>query len=63
MNFWVLSLDVKINDTSHGIVGVYRSPNGNINVFFEYFLKWLNDYCEEHSNHSVIITGDFNISL
>lgn len=43
------------------IVSVYRSPNGDINVFFEKFNECINILIKE--NLSIFICGDFNINL
>lgn len=60
-SLWVLSLDVVINGSYYGIVGIYRSPSGSISEFIDVFFKWMDDYYESHSSCSIVIAGDFNI--
>uniref|UniRef100_A0A6P7H480 Uncharacterized protein n=1 Tax=Diabrotica virgifera virgifera TaxID=50390 RepID=A0A6P7H480_DIAVI len=60
-SLWVLSLDVVINGTYYGIVGIYRSPSGSISEFIDVFFKWMDDYYEYYDSCSIVIAGDFNI--
>jgi hypothetical protein len=43
------------------IVSIYRSPNGDINRFFDCFERAVKDLLI--NNHRVIIAGDFNIEM
>lgn len=63
VNFWLLSVDIKINKTSYSVAAVYRSPNANVTHFLDRFLQWLDVYIDNNNNHSIILTGDFNIDF
>lgn len=60
-NFWILSVNIKINKVNYGIAVLYRSPNGNISMFFDGFSDWLDEFIDSNGSNVMILTGDFNI--
>lgn len=60
-HFWFLCLDVQLK-SEHIIVGaLYRSPNGSVDLFFQFLEELLED--DVITTHQSIFLGDFNIRL
>lgn len=58
-NFWLIAIEIKINNWNATIACIYHSPSSNDNEFTVEFINWCNDAVDKHEN--LIITGDFNI--
>lgn len=61
MNFWILSLNISHKHIKYSIAVLYRSPSGNLSVFFENFSNWVEEFVQINGKHTIIIAGDFNI--
>jgi hypothetical protein len=55
-----LLLSVQSNNTLWHVLGIYRSPSKNVNLFLAELEEWL---MSNRTLKNVIITGDFNINL
>lgn len=45
------------------IIGIYRSPAGNVNVFLENFESIIKKILSKNCSYKIIIGGDFNIEM
>ena len=52
---------IEISNPNYIICCVYRSPDGDLNIFFDKLTQLLNMYESSHSK--LIIGGDFNIDM
>lgn len=62
MDMEAVGLEVRLgNNTNIAIVGIYRSPNGEWDNFYNYFSRLLESLTERFIH--VIVVGDFNVNL
>lgn len=52
---------IKLIDYGIVIISIYRSPNGNVQIFFQLFEKMLRKVCK--NKIKVVVCGDFNIEM
>lgn len=59
LDYWSLLVKISLTNESFIVGGIYRSPNGNMDEFFNYFENILDT--NELQSRQTIVMGDFNV--
>lgn len=59
----IVGIDVNIFHELYRIIGLYRPPGSNINVFIDYLTKITELLCSNNKRSNLIFIGDFNLDI